>query len=993
MSMLLVCMLFLGGVDAFLPNRLYDGDIGHGTLTHEDITRIGIVKAVASFFDDNPRNGSTPLRPGHFARTPELTARILFPMYYGVGASEKRLVQVIADISSANNRVDQDHYGKAVWHFHGELIHEAHSKMISIRELILGMLKRDNPNLDAVKELIGQFLHMLQMFYSNTNWVEMKGGVPYFQLGIKDKPIYIQALSSMDTCKTCGQNAYDGCENTLLVKSNILTSGYRSGEDITKPSRDPLAYTGKCSHGGPRDNSATTTAALGGINKDSTEPSLSPHHHLHLQAAQAAIHHTIHFFNDKVDGIRGHISKHGYENLLQLKSGNSLAFVIDTTGSMADDIEAVKNAVINITASTVGTVDEPANYIVVLFNDPAQLTETHQFEDGQKTISFLKSITVHGGGDCPEYSMDGLLKALEICLPSSKIFVATDASPKDAEMQSTVASLALQKKITVDFFLTGRCTRRRRDAEVPLYKRAVPDGGSIYDMIAGASGGSVHTTTKAGIGKVAQIIQESVSPLLVTLMKVYMPSSQTTSTIYVDDTITEVTVKIMSRGGSEPQQTITAPGAAVTTNVTVDYLGGGIKLVKLQKPTPGEWTLTRSDSYEWDVEVTAESSFDIFTTFVKTDPSSGFQYEIQGRPIAGDDVTIVATGSSMDSIQSLSEVLYLADDGSELARHPGLTRVPGSADSAVFKLRITLPTTPFKVAVWGRDKSGHQLIRLQPSQIVPVAIDLKMLPAEGVVYLNEKMKIPFMVTNKGGSQSVINVTIKDDQNFAQTPFSLVFTLNSGESKTGEFIIMAGPTEGITTTITLTATTGDAGDFQYGVKRVSTGTKIPQLKDTDKDKPECHITSLVGTCDENMLEPCTCHQDTWSASAEIWDEGTGLFQITSSMDETGSFEVGTFVEGQTGVNGSVQTSIRGSCCTSLVHIIVVDVAGNTGECQIDLAPGLHRPVYDCVPSEQQDAERDFTGVIVGCCVGGVALFFAVATAVVMKICHKAPVKKV
>lgn len=37
---------------------------------------------------------------------------------------------------------------------------------------------------------------------------------------------------------------------------------------------------------------------------------------------------------------------------------------------MADDIEAVKNAVINITASTVGTVDEPANYIVVLFNDP-----------------------------------------------------------------------------------------------------------------------------------------------------------------------------------------------------------------------------------------------------------------------------------------------------------------------------------------------------------------------------------------------------------------------------------------------------------------------------------------------------------------------------------------------------------------------------------------------------------------------------------------------
>lgn len=43
--------------------------------------------------------------------------------------------------------------------------------------------------------------------------------------------------------------------------------------------------------------------------------------------------------------------------------------------------------------------------------------------------------------------------------------------------------------------------------EVPLYKRAVPGGGSIYEEIARASGGSVVTTTKAGIGKVAQIIQ------------------------------------------------------------------------------------------------------------------------------------------------------------------------------------------------------------------------------------------------------------------------------------------------------------------------------------------------------------------------------------------------------------------------------------------------------------------------------------------------------
>ena len=56
--------------------------------------------------------------------------------------------------------------------------------------------------------------------------------------------------------------------------------------------------TGKCSHGGPRDSSSTSQAALGGINKDSMDSSYSPHYHLHEKAAQAAIKHTTYFFGD-----------------------------------------------------------------------------------------------------------------------------------------------------------------------------------------------------------------------------------------------------------------------------------------------------------------------------------------------------------------------------------------------------------------------------------------------------------------------------------------------------------------------------------------------------------------------------------------------------------------------------------------------------------------------------------------------------------------------
>jgi hypothetical protein len=47
---------------------------------------------------------------------------------------------------------------------------------------------------------------------------------------------------------------------------------------------EPLgSLTGKCSHGGPDDESRTSVARCG-INKDSVSVKWSPHHYLHKQA-------------------------------------------------------------------------------------------------------------------------------------------------------------------------------------------------------------------------------------------------------------------------------------------------------------------------------------------------------------------------------------------------------------------------------------------------------------------------------------------------------------------------------------------------------------------------------------------------------------------------------------------------------------------------------------------------------------------------------------
>lgn len=49
-----------------------------------------------------------------------------------------------------------------------------------------------------------------------------------------------------------------------------------------------------------------------------------------------------------------------------------LCFVIDTTGSMSDDIAAVRETTSLIIDSKRGTPDEPSAYILVPFNDPGE---------------------------------------------------------------------------------------------------------------------------------------------------------------------------------------------------------------------------------------------------------------------------------------------------------------------------------------------------------------------------------------------------------------------------------------------------------------------------------------------------------------------------------------------------------------------------------------------------------------------------------------------
>src|SRR5450432_2302187 len=111
-----------------------------------------------------------------------------------------------------------------------------------------------------------------------------------------------------------------------------------------------------------------------GINKDSMDCSWSSHGpKYHMAAASLAQDATINFIKQIRKAIADKQSEAVAEHHMRalFGFGTTLAFVVDTTGSM-DDIQAqVRSELVKTVDSRAGTSDEVQKYVLSPFNDPA----------------------------------------------------------------------------------------------------------------------------------------------------------------------------------------------------------------------------------------------------------------------------------------------------------------------------------------------------------------------------------------------------------------------------------------------------------------------------------------------------------------------------------------------------------------------------------------------------------------------------------------------
>ncbi len=173
--------------------------------------------------------------------------------------------------------------------------------------------------------------------------------------------------------------------------------------------------------------------------------------------------------SDKIPSRDGtDILKNIEKIVFQKGLAQDIAFVIDTTKSMSDDIDEVKaraSEIINIvlgeksdspdSVSPDKTNSGGSRIAVVGYNDPGTdifLPFTDQPDIEQRktaALNAINSISVGGGGDLPEVVNTGLLRALSgeagkwrAEADVRRIILFGDAPPKDTELRAQVLALA-----------------------------------------------------------------------------------------------------------------------------------------------------------------------------------------------------------------------------------------------------------------------------------------------------------------------------------------------------------------------------------------------------------------------------------------------------------------------------------------------------------------------------------------------------------------------
>ncbi|CAC5388513.1 unnamed protein product [Mytilus coruscus] len=869
-----ICIELTGG---FFARSSRDGN--WRTKSHLDITATGTLRAISKYINANKRGSIED-----FFRDDQNGKHTMMKKVFA-------LRKAVAE--TQENKKDT-----AYIHCHADQIVLAHNFVKSCKQKLIA--RKDD--LDEFIKQLGECLYTIQSFYSNTNWVEMYGSVVYEDFGIND----LMDVAALEE-DTCLDNAdYNSeCKNNIRVNGK-LTSGYHHRRANTKPAKAIGSSTGKCSHGGPDDDSRKLVARCG-INKDSITPEWSPHSHLHKQAYTAAVQATENFLVANETGVLYTIGSTIFEDVFHVKRrmDMTLAMAIDYTGSMTDDIDDVKTKVTELLTNTVGSSNEPADYVLSLFHDPESWNLAYKYVDGYEMINKVQTIESISGinPDCPEFAAAGMLGAIELMRDDSPLYVFTDADAKDDDRMQEVIDAAKAKNISITSLLTGQCARRKRSA-LGRHERST-SSLSFFQQIAEATGGSVYETDKENIGNVLDTVIGETFPSSEIIIDSFDWSSAETDdqNITIDSTITVLKISVTGSSAETDADIYYANGTLATYTSgksTRIYTSSGETIISIQHLSGSIMKLRRNVINDWKVNITAQSSIKVDGELLEKS-DTGVMVSLKGSPISDNNYTVALSVYGFGSNGSCHSIALTDSTGNVISSHEAsqLQRDLDTLCAATFKT----PHAKFQVKLNGNDDTS----------------------TDDVIIGKERL-IGYEVINRGNVTETYQVSISDDHSFVQGTTTLEYTLLPGDSANGTFAVKPTTPSAIFS-YKISVSIVSTGDVEQSITR--------KLVVTDVERPDCTVVHTDGICGISSLNTANCSLYPWTALAEVTFSGTLLESISSTV----GMSVKLTHVNITGLStGPIAVNISGDCCAPSLYINVIDVDGFISQCDLSFGGG-------------------------------------------------------
>ncbi|MCJ8733135.1 hypothetical protein PDJAM_G00219630 [Pangasius djambal] len=774
----------------------------------------------------------------------------------------------MGEVVSANAAMDflSSTRSDPVYHFDSERVEGSIEMMRDFwKQAVLLTKKKDY---QGARHVLGQLLHGLQDFYSHSNWVEMGQSTEYLHLLHPKEPAVPVASEDTPTCAACHRFS---CYNNLLEElvrgppEPLLTTGYFSTY--------PVKPTGKCSHGGILDSSRHQ-AAEGGINKDSTSPLFSPHHFLHNEAAQLASKATVRVLRD----LRDEVGPKSFLRFLSVRQPPALVFVIDTTGSMFEEITAARLRALSIIQARARNHAPglPGTFLLIPFHDPA-VGPVLETDDPNEFQQFMENLMALGGGDEPEMCLSAVQLALIHSPPLSEIFVFTDASPKDSHLFSTVKALVLEKQSKVTFLLTEDPSHREKVMSKRKRRATLsPDRFSLYSSLSSLSGGMTIFTTNSDIHKASAIVEDSTTSSKVTLFHAESEADSSHS-FTVDHAVKSV--RLLIAGKLTTCVLINPTGARQSLLSEAGLLGeldrsDGLYRVRLLPPVePGQWQLDVTSHGPITFNVLGESTLDFFYYFaVEANETHPGLQRVEGSPIAGVPVFLVVavTGLSTNDEATFSHVTLLGSNGESFQKVLLNSSTSNWSGEELVGFIDSVPRKPFSVRLCGKDRRGNELERVSAELVQPTHVHIMVLSAPHLLP-GHHSTVLFEVFNHGPARHFI-VTAEDDRGFlSHGKHHRLFIGERGSVREEVKLRTPHSTQaGQTLTVTLTVQAHDSPDANYAVVYLLV---LPE--EPDMSPPSCSVMHVESDCPPLPQ----CFLGNWSIYLTVKDRGhSGLASI-------------------------------------------------------------------------------------------------------------------